>query len=47
MAKSQKSQLGNWDPNSAVHLNADQYTASNPLWSVTISLPVGTSFEYK
>ena len=40
-------QLGSWAPASAVPLNADSYTAANPLWTVTVSLPVGTSFEYK
>lgn len=40
------SQLGSWDTNNAVPLNADQYTSSNPLWSVTIELPVGSRFEY-
>lgn len=40
-------QLGNWDPAKAVKLSADKYTAANPLWTVTVSLPVGTSFEYK
>ncbi|CAK7228807.1 hypothetical protein SBRCBS47491_007032 [Sporothrix bragantina] len=41
------SQLGSWDTASAVALSASSYTSANPLWAVTISLPVGTSFEYK
>ncbi|KAL2849692.1 starch binding domain-containing protein [Aspergillus pseudodeflectus] len=41
------SQLGSWSTGSAVALNADKYTSSNPLWSVTLDIPVGTSFEYK
>lgn len=40
-------QLGNWNTASAPALSADKYTASNPLWSTTINLPAGTSFEYK
>ncbi|KAF9732153.1 hypothetical protein PMIN06_005382 [Paraphaeosphaeria minitans] len=41
------SQLGSWDTSKAVALSASQYTSSNPLWSATINLPAGTSFEYK
>jgi predicted carbohydrate-binding protein with CBM5 and CBM33 domain len=41
------SQLGNWNTASAPALSADKYTASNPIWSTTINLPAGTSFEYK
>ncbi|KAJ0418766.1 glycoside hydrolase superfamily [Aspergillus carlsbadensis] len=41
------SQLGSWDTSKGVALSASQYTSSNPLWSVTVELPVGTSFEYK
>lgn len=40
-------QLGSWDVDRAVKLSADGYTSANPLWTVTVSLPVGTSFEYK
>jgi glucoamylase len=39
--------LGSWSPGSGVALSADQYTASNPLWRVTVSLTAGQSFEYK
>ncbi|KAJ4289630.1 hypothetical protein N0V90_010959 [Kalmusia sp. IMI 367209] len=41
------SQLGSWDTSKAPALSASQYTSSNPLWSTTLSLPAGTSFEYK
>lgn len=40
-------QLGSWDTSKAPSLSATQYTASNPLWSTQLSLPAGTSFEYK
>lgn len=41
------SQLGNWDTDDAVALSAVDYTDSDHLWFVTVSLPAGTSFEYK
>ncbi|KAJ5306138.1 hypothetical protein N7508_005153 [Penicillium antarcticum] len=41
------SQLGSWSTSSAISLSASSYTSSNPLWTATISLPVGTTFEYK
>jgi hypothetical protein len=41
------SQLGSWSTGSAPALSADKYMASSPLWSTTINLPAGTSFEYK
>lgn len=41
------SQLGSWNTANAVALSASQYTSSNPVWSVTINLPVGTTFQYK
>ncbi|KAL2808321.1 glycoside hydrolase superfamily [Aspergillus granulosus] len=41
------SQLGSWDTSKAVALSAAKYTSSDPLWTVTVTLPVGTSFEYK
>ncbi|KAK7183443.1 hypothetical protein DPSP01_010550 [Paraphaeosphaeria sporulosa] len=43
----QLTQLGNWDPNSAVALSASKYTSSDPLWYATVSLPASTSFAYK
>jgi glucoamylase len=39
--------LGSWNTGSAVALSASQYTSSNPLWSVTISLPAGEAIQYK
>ncbi|KAJ5494840.1 Glycoside hydrolase superfamily [Penicillium fimorum] len=41
------SQLGTWDTSKAVALSASSYTSSNPLWQATITLPVGTTFQYK
>ncbi|KAL5356598.1 glycoside hydrolase superfamily [Aspergillus floccosus] len=40
-------QLGNWNTGNAVPLSASGYTVTNPVWSVTVNLPVGTSFQYK
>lgn len=40
-------QLGSWDTSKAPALSASQYTSSNPVWSTTLNLPAGTSFEYK
>ncbi|KAH6630667.1 starch binding domain-containing protein [Chaetomium sp. MPI-SDFR-AT-0129] len=39
--------LGNWSPSSAIALSSSQYTSSNPLWSTAITLPAGTTFQYK
>ncbi|EED21030.1 alpha-amylase, putative [Talaromyces stipitatus ATCC 10500] len=41
------SQLGSWSTSSAVLMSASQYTSSNPLWTVTVDLPAGESFQYK
>ncbi|KAF3013880.1 hypothetical protein E8E15_004544 [Penicillium rubens] len=41
------SQLGSWSTSSAIALSADLYTSSNPLWTASIDLPAGTTFEYK
>ncbi|KAI2469741.1 carbohydrate-binding module family 20 protein [Annulohypoxylon bovei var. microspora] len=41
------SALGSWDVSKAPALSASQYTSANPLWSVTLSLAAGTTFEYK
>lgn len=41
------SQLGSWSTSSAIALSASSYTTSNPIWTATISLPIGTTFEYK
>ncbi|KAK0448445.1 glycoside hydrolase family 13 protein [Desarmillaria tabescens] len=37
------SQLGDWAPASSIALSASNY----PVWEVTISIPAGTTFEYK
>ncbi|EJD07843.1 glycoside hydrolase [Fomitiporia mediterranea MF3/22] len=36
-------ELASWDTDNAIALSADTY----PVWSVTVSLPASTSFEYK
>ncbi|KAJ5588005.1 uncharacterized protein N7459_003770 [Penicillium hispanicum] len=41
------SELGDWDTDDAVALSAADYTDSDHLWFVTVTLPAGTSFEYK
>ncbi|KAF7946409.1 hypothetical protein EAE96_009407 [Botrytis aclada] len=41
------SQLGTWTPASAIALSAAKYTTSNPLWTVTVNLPAGTTVSYK
>jgi alpha-amylase len=41
------SQLGTWDTSKAIALSSGSYTSSNPLWQTTITLPVGTTFQYK
>jgi len=41
------SQLGSWSMSSAIALSASQYTNSNPLWTGTVNLPTGTTFQYK
>jgi hypothetical protein len=42
------SQLGDWDPNRAILLSASsRYTNDNPLWSTTVNMPPGSSFQYK
>lgn len=41
------SALGSWSASSAVLLSASQYTASDPVWTGTVNLPAGESFQYK
>lgn len=41
------SQLGNWNTNNALALNADDYTQSNPIWKVSTTLPIGSTIQYK
>ncbi|KAK4210577.1 starch binding domain-protein [Rhypophila decipiens] len=40
-------QLGSWNAANAVALSASQYTNSNPLWTATLNLAAGTTFQYK
>ncbi|KAI1104558.1 carbohydrate-binding module family 20 protein [Jackrogersella minutella] len=40
-------ELGSWDVGAAPTLSAAKYTAANPLWSITLSLAAGRTFEYK
>ena len=40
-------QLASWNTANAPALSASKYTPSNPLWTTTINLPAGISFEYK
>jgi predicted alpha/beta superfamily hydrolase len=41
------SQLGNWAPTNAIKLVPSNCTSSNCLWSITIGLPEGVTYEYK
>lgn len=42
-------ELGSWstDASNRIALSADRYSTSNPVWYVSRSLPLGTSFQYK
>lgn len=40
-------QLGSWNTANAPALSASQYTSSNPVWTITLSLPAGQSMSYK
>lgn len=40
-------ELGDWNTSNAVSLSADKYTASNPLWYVTVNIAADSSFQYK
>ncbi|KAF2864483.1 carbohydrate-binding module family 20 [Piedraia hortae CBS 480.64] len=40
-------QLGSWDPANGLAMSANGYTDSNPIWSLTVSLPAGLTFQYK
>jgi len=39
--------LGNWNPNNARALSADQYTSDNPVWRGTVNLFAGEVIQYK
>ncbi|KAI9839170.1 MAG: hypothetical protein M1819_003163 [Sarea resinae] len=41
------SELGAWNTDNSIAMNAGDYTSSNPLWSVIISLSPGENFQYK
>jgi glucoamylase len=41
------SQLGNWSPTNAIKLVPSNCTSSNCLWSITLGLPEGITYEYK
>ncbi|KAI0905526.1 alpha-amylase [Ustulina deusta] len=40
-------ELGSWNPEDAVALDASQYTSANPLWRATVDVAPGTAVEYK
>jgi alpha-amylase len=40
-------QLGNWLPANAPSLSASAYTASNPVWTITLPLAAGSVVEFK
>ncbi|KAI0491041.1 carbohydrate-binding module family 20 protein [Xylaria cf. heliscus] len=40
-------ELGNWDVASAPAMSAAKYTDANHLWTITMNLAPGNSFEYK
>lgn len=40
-------QLGSWNTANAVPLSATDYQSEYPRWFVTVSLPAGTTFQYK
>jgi hypothetical protein len=40
-------ELGNWKSSAAPTLSAAGYTNSNPVWTATLNLAAGTTFEYK
>lgn len=40
-------ELGNWDVSAAPAMSASKYTSSNPLWTYTMRVAPGKSFEYK
>ncbi|AEO61583.1 glycoside hydrolase family 15 protein, partial [Thermothelomyces thermophilus ATCC 42464] len=41
------SELGNWDVSKAPRLSASAYTASDPLWAITVPMKAGQSVQYK
>lgn len=41
------SQLGSWNTTNAIPLSATDYQSEYPRWYVTVSLPAGTTLQYK
>lgn len=41
------SQLGSWNTGNAPALSAGGYSSSNHLWSITVNLAAGSTFQYK
>ncbi|KAH9822862.1 putative alpha-amylase [Teratosphaeria destructans] len=41
------SQLGSWDASNAVALSASDYSTASPIWNGNVTMPAGTTFEYK
>lgn len=41
------SELANWNTANGIALSASGYTSSSPLWSATVNLAAGTTFQYK
>ncbi|USW53609.1 Putative carbohydrate binding module family 20, glycosyl hydrolase, family 13, catalytic [Septoria linicola] len=41
------SELGSWKTSDAFNLSAASYTSTTPLWSGTVNLTAGATFEYK
>ncbi|EAQ86714.1 hypothetical protein CHGG_07967 [Chaetomium globosum CBS 148.51] len=39
--------LGAWDLKKAVKMSASGYTATNPLWSITVPMAAGTAVQFK
>lgn len=40
-------QLGSWNPANAPGLSAAKYTASNPVWTITLPMAAGSAVQYK
>lgn len=40
-------QLGNWNPSNAPALSSSSYTSSNPVWTIKLNMPAGSSISYK
>jgi alpha-amylase len=40
-------QLGNWTPANGLTLSASSYTASNPVWTITLPLAASSAIQYK